>query len=76
MDDQYFINKAIEMEDLIAAKRIEKGWKITHQEIIDLLYLKLKEISKDQRYYSISKINELEDSKLKKNVISQAILNS
>jgi hypothetical protein len=61
MIDEYFKNKAQEINDKITVLRVNKGWQIKQVDILDIIYLGLKEVAKEQRYASIELIRNNTD---------------
>lgn len=59
MTDEYFKNKASEIEEKIHIKKMEKKRKMTFQDIEDIIYIGLKEVARDQRYACIENVKKL-----------------
>lgn len=80
MNDKYFKKKASEIENKIHDQRIEKGFKMTFQDIENIIYSGLKEVARDQRHASVGNVNnfynESEGDRLDFSIVERLIINS
>lgn len=58
MSDQYFKNKADEIEQKIHSLKIDTKGKCTGQDIEDIIYIGLKEVARDQRYACVALVTK------------------